>query len=386
MKTVRRLLYGDILSSVLFVAAAFLSLFFFIDVVDSLEDVGRDGLGVGHVVLGAVYLLPGHLYELMPIAVLIGSIYALARMAQSSEFTILRTGGLGPGRALGLLAMLGLVFAAFTFVVGDYLTPASERQAVLLKARAAGGLKVGGAGAWLKERRSGPEGERSFSINLQGTGPGGQLLGVRIFEFDADGRLRQRLSARTATVDDQGHWTLQDVDTTRWPQPATARPSAKASHSAAASAPAADEPVQQAHHDTLAWPSTLKPAVVAAAVLPLETMTTLDLWRYSQHLDVQAQAAQTHQIRFWRKALYPLACLVMVALALPFAYLHARAGGVSLKVFGGILLGISFVLLNNVAGHLGLLRGWTPWVAAATPSLLYLLMSLAAFAWLVRFR
>ena len=58
----------------------------------------------------------------------------------------------------------------------------------------------------------------------------------------------------------------------------------------------------------------------------------------------------------------------MVALALPFAYLHARAGGVSLKVFGGIMLGISFVLLNNVAGHIGLLRDWTPWVVAAAPS------------------
>ena len=38
----------------------------------------------------------------------------------------------------------------------------------------------------------------------------------------------------------------------------------------------------------------------------------------------------------------------MVGLALPFAYLHARSGGVSLKVFVGIMLGISFVLLNNV--------------------------------------
>ena len=57
----------------------------------------------------------------------------------------------------------------------------------------------------------------------------------------------------------------------------------------------------------------------------------------------------------------------MVALALPFAYLHARAGGVSFKVFGGIMLGISFVLLNNLAGHIGVLRDWTPWVVAATP-------------------
>ena len=84
--------------------------------------------------------------------------------------------------------------------------------------------------------------------------------------------------------------------------------------------------------------------------------------------------------------LYPFACLVMVALALPFAYLHARAGGISVKVFGGIMLGISFVLLNNVVGHLGLLHDWTPWIAASVPSVVYLLLSMSAFAWLVRYR
>ena len=126
--------------------------------------------------------------------------------------------------------------------------------------------------------------------------------------------------------------------------------------------------------------------MVAAAVLPVRTMSTVELWRYSQHLSSQEQATSRHEIQFWKKALYPLACLVMVALALPFAYLQARAGGISIKVFGGILLGISFVLLNNVAGHLGVMRNWTPWVVAATPSTLYLVLSMAAFTWLVRYR
>ena len=84
--------------------------------------------------------------------------------------------------------------------------------------------------------------------------------------------------------------------------------------------------------------------------------------------------------------MYPFACIVMVMLALPFAYLHARAGGVSLKVFGGIMLGVAFVLLNNVVGHLGRLNDWTPWLAASAPSLLFLSMSLSAFYWLVRYR
>lgn len=370
MKTVRRLLYRDIASSVVFVALAFLSLFFFIDVVDELEGVGERGRHAGHVVLAAFYELPSHFYELFPIAVLIGTIFSLARMAQSSEFTILRTGGLGPGRALSLLAVLGVVFGVCTFLIGDYLAPVAERQGVLLQARFSGGLKVGGAGAWLKESRSTAEGERSFSVNVAGTTAGGGLEDIRVFEFDGNGALVSRLQAAEGRVGDDGVWTLRQVQQTRWP-----------------AARSGEEPrVELTRHDTLAWPSSLDAAVVAAAVLPVSSMTTGELWRYSQHLSSQEQASQQHQIRFWKKAFYPLACLVMVALALPFAYLHARNGSISLKVFLGIMLGISFVLLNNLAGHVGLLRGWTPWAVAATPSLFFLGLSLAAFAWLVRYR
>ena len=383
MKTVRRLLYRDIVWSVVFVALAFLSLFFFIDFVDELENVGRNGYTLGQALLRGLLEQPGHFYELFPIAVLIGTIYSMARLAQSSEFTILRTGGLGPGRALRLLAWPGIVFALLTFIVGDYIAPIAERQGLALQASVRGGLSLGRSGAWLKERRTeaadasatatGPlrEGDRSVSVNVSAAGASGELLGVRIFEFDHDGRLRTRLEAESALVTGDGHWLLRQLQRTDWPTPAGAR---------------SGQPLQQQAIDQLAWPSGLSSNVVAAALQPAKTMSTIDLWRYASHLEDQEQAVQSYQIQFWKKALYPLACVVMVALALPFAYLHARAGGVSLKVFGGIMLGISFVLLNNASGHLGLLRQWTPWMAAAAPSLLYLLLSMGAFAWLVRYR
>jgi len=150
---------------------------------------------------------------------------------------------------------------------------------------------------------------------------------------------------------------------------------------------AANTPVvRETKHATADWQSSLNAGVIAAAVLPAKSMSTFELYRYTEHLSAQEQSAQAHNIQFWRKAFYPFACFVMVALALPFAYLHARAGGISLKVFGGIMLGISFVLLNNVASHLGMLKGWEPWVVAATPSLAYLALSLGAFGWLVRYR
>jgi lipopolysaccharide export system permease protein len=369
MKTVRRLLYRDITASVLFVALAFLSLFFFIDLVDELDSVGRKGRGAVDALASALLELPSHFYDVFPIAVLIGTIYSLARLAQSSEYTILRTGGLGPGRALSLLATLGVAFGAITFITGDVVAPAAERQGLLLKAKLGGGLKIEGSGAWLKERRSTSDGDRSYSVNVTGASAAGTLAGIRIFEFDSDGRLVSRTQAREGQVADDGTWTLSDVDQTVWP---------KARSEGAA--------VQMQHQPTLVWPSTLTAGVVAAAVLPLASMTTLELWRYSAHLSDQEQAVQQYKIRFWRKALYPLACLVMMALALPFAYMHARSGGISLKVFGGILLGISFVLLNNLTGFVGMLQGLSPWVAAAMPSMIYLGLSMAAFAWLVRYR
>ena len=368
MRTVRRLFYADIASAVAFVAVAFLALFFFIDFVDELGGIGQHGYTALHAAAYSLLLAPGHFYELMPIAVLIGAIYALARLAQTSQYTILRTGGLGPGRALWLLTSLALVFGLVTFLCGDYLAPTTERLASQLHAAFNGSLKLDRAGAWIKEHAKTAQGERSYSINVGSAVGGSTLRDVRIFEFDADGGLVSRIAADGAKVSKDGVWTLRDVVVTTWIEAGMR------------------SAVEQKKLATLVWPSTLSPKVVAAAVLPVTTMSTLDLWRYIGHLADNEQAAQMQKIQFWKRALYPFACLVMVGLALPFAYLSARSGGISLKVFVGIMLGVSFVLLNNVFRHLGLLGNWTPWIVAAAPGALYLALSLAAFSWLVRYR
>ncbi|MGZ5252383.1 MAG: LptF/LptG family permease, partial [Caldimonas sp.] len=200
MRTVRRLFYADIASAVAFVAIAFLALFFFIDFVDELSGIGQRGYTALHAAAYSLLLAPGHFYELMPLAVLIGTIYALARLAQTSQYTILRTGGLGPGRALWLLTILALVFGLITFVFGDYLAPVSERWASQLRATFSGSLKLERSGAWIKEHETTPAGERSYSINVGSAEAGSTLRNVRIFEFDADGRLLVRTSAGEAKV------------------------------------------------------------------------------------------------------------------------------------------------------------------------------------------
>ena len=185
MKTIRRLIYGEVLVAVTFVAACFLALFFFFDFVDELQNVGKNGgaYQVSHAFSYVLLLIPSHLYELLPISVLIGTIFVMARLAQSSEFTILRTSGLGPTLALRNLMGLGLAFVVLTFAVGDYLSPFCDRYGQLLKSRYLGQITVGQTGAWLRERQA----DRSYAVNVTTLTPEGNPKGIRIFEFNQDG-------------------------------------------------------------------------------------------------------------------------------------------------------------------------------------------------------
>jgi lipopolysaccharide export system permease protein len=105
---------------------------------------------------------------------------------------------------------------------------------------------------------------------------------------------------------------------------------------------------------------------------------------FSRHLEENRQRTDRYEIALWTKLLYPLAVFVMMALALPFAYLQARSGGLSLKIFIGIMIGVSFQLLNSLFSHIGLLNTWPPFMTAITPSALFLLAAIGALLWVER--
>lgn len=379
MKTIRQLIYKETIQAVAFVALGFLTLFFFFDFVDELAQVGKSfgGSSLGtyqlqHALLYVLLLTPNHLYELLPIAVLIGSVFVMARFAQSSEFTILRTSGLGPGLALKMLLGLGAIFVAFTFVIGDYVSPLADRTAQLLKARYLGQISIGQTGAWLKEK----QGKNSFAVNVSAMSADAQMVGVRLFEFDPNGAIVSLTTAKQGFFQEDASWNLVGVQRRDY---AIHGETAAKSADASARLPK----IKYASLENLVWPTEINAEMVSVALLKPDRMGTIDLFQYIRHLDANGQIAQLYEIQFWKKVFYPLSCLVMLVLALPFAYLHFRSGGITAYVFGGVLIGISFFVLNNIFDYFGNLLTWSPLLTAAAPSLVYSMLSLAAFGLLI---
>jgi lipopolysaccharide export system permease protein len=365
LKTLRRLIIGELIRSVLFVTIGFLSLFSFFDFVDQLQSIGRPnalGYKLPQALTYVALLIPSHLYELLPITVLIGTIFVMARFAQSSEFTILRTSGLGPWRALQTLLAAGAGFVVITFAVGDYVAPLADKAAQLLKARFDGNLTIGRTGAWLKEKQR----YSQFAANVGAIAPDGQMQGIRIFEFDNQGRVVSLTHAESGKFARDSAWLLQNANRTEF-----------------ATDVGGSQRIEKSYAAEFRWPTEISAEMVSTAVLKPERMGTIDLFQYIRHLDANGQTAQRYEIEFWKKVFYPLSCLVMVVLALPFAYLHFRSEGISVYVFGGVMAGISFFFLNNVSGYVGEIQHWQPWLTAALPGMVYSMLSLGAFVWLV---
>lgn len=356
LKVYERYLGREIYGATLLVLAAFLALFAFFDLIREMEDVGKGDYLFQYAVGYVLLTLPGRTYEILPIAVLIGSLYALTLLARHSEITVLRSSGLATRELLQTLAKIGAIFVILTFVIGEFVSPPSERAAQQLRLSAMSRLVAQEfrSGLWVKDGMS--------FINVQDVLPDASLRGVRVYDFDPEYRLRAISEAHSGNYFPPGRWLLAGVVQTRFE----------------------NDRAIVSRHDELEWSSALNPDILSVLLVVPERMSLTSLYQYIRHLSDNRQKTQRYEIALWKKLIYPFATLVMMALALPFAYAHDRMGAVSVKVFAGVMLGILFHMLNGLFSHLGVINSWRPLTAALTPSVMFLLAAGLMLWWVER--
>lgn len=375
MSVLQRYFAKEIFRAVLFVMVSLLALFSFFDLTSELQVVNQGGYRLQHALLYVLLGMPGYLYEFMPIAVLIGTIYVMAQYASNSEFTIMRAAGMSSLKAGGMLIKIGLVFILVTFVFGEVLSPISTKLAKKVKTTALGATitQEFRTGLWTKDlvRENGLKGDviGSRFLNVKEILPNRHLVGVKVFEFDNQFNLTREIIAANAEYVGKNIWRLSTVNETSFP---------RSLNSAELSAVSS---VNSASKDIV---SEITPDILSVLFLDPDRMSAYDLAAYTQHLIDNKQDSERYAIALWKKITYPFAVLVMMALALPFAYLHARSGGISLKIFSGIMIGMVFYLINSLFSHLGLLNTWPAPVTAVVPSLLFLMLAMVSLRYVER--
>ena len=354
---VRRYLVRNIYASTAMVLAAFVALFVLLDVLHELTDLGKGSYSSRHLVRYVAMLIPGHIYDVLPVAALIGGIYAFALHAQHSEITVMRASGLSTLRLASIAVAPALLLVPLTYLVGEVIAPPLEQRAQRLKLTTtqqavSKNLK---SGFWLKSATS--------FVNVRNVFGNSLLADVRVYEFDAQRRMTNMFFAERAEFSQAAAWQLKNITRTHFNR---------------------DNTVRVEKIGTMPWVSELHPAMMDVLMVRPEKMPALGLYTYVEHLKANRLSSQRYEVAFWNKLVYPVSVIVMLLLAAPFAYLIAREGGISLRIFAGIMLGIVFFLMNGLASHLTVLNTWPPYASAAAPAAAFALLAFTMLWWVNR--
>ena len=361
-----------------FILFALVALFLFFDILSELGSVtGQYTLPL--VMLHVLLKAPSRISEIIPVAGLIGSIYVFAMLASQSEFTILRIAGLDVKRGLAMLAKISLPLIVLTLIMSEWLGPYTESLSNQVRMKALGSAYDSQfrTGVWVKDRLRDEDGIGPIRpgvryVNVGKIEKDNEIKNIRMYEFDDAYRLLSIRSATSGRFDHTGVWVLDDVTETRFKETKQTDPL---------------NPVYSAQtftHPVLSLESEVTPQILSVLLVSPEKMSIFSLGQFINHLQGNKQDTQRHSIAFWKKVIYPFIIFVMLALALPFAYLKVRAGSVGIKVFGGIMLGMSFQLFNSLFSNVGLLGSWPALLTALIPPLLYFILALLGLRWVAK--
>ena len=379
MKVLTRHVAKEVLIATLFVLVALVALIAFFDLVSQARNIGNR-YSISMALFLTMLKPPSRLYEVMPIAALLGAVYTMSRLASNSEFTIMRVAGLSPFRLAGMMTVPALILIAMTYCLGEWLTPAADMMRndmdnILFNRK----LSARGysSGVWVKDnvkeqQNAGQATVRFVNVHNLIAGEHSRTGAWRVFEFDKDGSLIRVLHAPEASYISGRGWHLKDAKVETLP---------KITHD---ETPMVEKSSARKDVD-LMLPSEMRPEILGVLTIKPERMGISDLWQYIAHLKETKQTSDRYQVALWSKVFYPLAIFVMLAVAMPFAYLNTRSGGVSIKIFAGLMIGISFYALNNIFSFLGVLNTWHPMVVAVVPTSVMLICAAVAL-WLLERR
>ena len=322
-----------------------LSLFFVF--IGELEDVGKGNYSSLLAVEFVVLLFPGKAVEFMPLAIMLGTILSLGSLASNSEIIAMQAAGVSVTRLLRAVIQSALVLAFLSFMLADWVVPASETSARQIRSAAINRTAAirGKEGLWIKDEDS--------ILHIKLLMPNGVARDLQIHSFDDQGRLISAISADSAIPEGE-NWRLQKVRETRFE----------------------NQKVSTAEFDQLTYPGKISDNLLDALLIEPRQMSSSNLYTYLEFLQQNNLNADVERLTFWQKLFSPVTVIIMCVLAVPFTLGSQRQGNAGQRLMMGILLGLSYVVTDRLFIQIGSHLGFSPVINAISAGLLFLLLAI----------
>jgi lipopolysaccharide export system permease protein len=310
--------------------------------------------GMTDAVRYVLYVFPRHVYELLPMTALIGSLVGLGILAAANELVVLQTAGVRVIRIVWSVMKPAILIMVVGFLLGEFIAPRLELQGELDRALARGEqVAVSRYGHWQRD-------DEEF-MHFNAIDPDGLLHGVSIYRFNDDRELVTLINAEIAVFRNelgQGYWLLQQGSQTEFP----------------AGRGMTDSRVSDFAEQV--WDVDLSPDLLKVLIIDPDKMSMSDLYRYAGRFENQGLDGSHYFLSFWKKAMQPLTTAALVIVAVAFIFGPLRSATMGSKVFTAICFGIFFYLLQNLLSTVSLVYQLNPLLAVSLPVLFCLVIGL----------
>jgi lipopolysaccharide export system permease protein len=291
----------------------------------------------------AALKLPHTAQEVLPFAILFGTMLAFWRLTRNHELVVARAAGVSVWQfltpALLVALLIGIVAVTMVNPVASLMEAAYEKLESRILRQGSDELSLSGSGLWLRQS---DQAGNQIIIHAGKLAPGEPLLDtVSVFFFDNLTRFTSRVDSRMAKLE-RGDWLLEDG--IRW---------------------LPDRPPEP--FENLRLPTTLTPRKIEEGFASPDTMSFWDLPGFIALLEQSGFSAQRHRLHFNVLLARPFLFCAMVLVAATFSLRMQRRGGATLMIVCGVVSGFLLYFLSDIVFALGLsgklpvtLAAWTP--------------------------
>ena len=329
------------------VLLVFFGIFALIALVDYIETMRRanDIPNVSAILVAktSFYRVPQITERVLPFCVLIGTMVCYLNLSRRLELVVARAAGVSAWQFIAPAVMvaffIGIVATAAYNPLSAIMQEQSKRYEAVLFGNRSTELRSGGP-FWISQRSS----EGQAIINAKASRDQGvNLTGVTLFAFDNDGHFKQRIDARSATLE-PGVWRLDDA---RVNQPGTL----------------------PATHAVYELKTSLTPEQARESFATPETVPFWDLPAYITIADHAGLVAAGYRYQFQKLIAQPFLLAAMVFLAASVSLRFFRFGGVQKMILSGVAAGFLLYVLSKVTEDMTKAELMLPVAAAWLPVL-----------------
>lgn len=334
------------LKSILGVFLICFAIIFLVDLIERIRDLSDEkGFFFLFGVQMALYRTPGIAEQVLPFAILIGSIVAFLNLTRKLELAVTRAAGVSVWQfikpALFVAAVIGILTSIAYNPLSVWLQERSNQMEVQQFSSGKKFRKSETDNIWFRQEGQGGESILSADRSLN---KGLTLIGVTALVFNEDRTFKEQVDAVSANWKD-GYWQLNDARVTT-----------------------ADSPPELRNEYRLSTFFTQEQARQQA-----ESTGSLSFWGFSAAIDAAERAGlNTNRMRleFQSHLARPLLFAAMVIIAATFSLKLTRLGGASHMVLGGISAGFVLYVLSELVGDFGSNGLLEPALAAWLPALI----------------